>query len=57
MTINSFYIKIPRIKYRAQEYIKCDVQYFSKASNVLIIEEKNVKIMRDKMKHWEIWND
>jgi len=38
-------------------YMKCHIKYFSKASNVLLAEEKNVKLIKDKIKHWEVWND
>jgi hypothetical protein len=37
--------------------MKCHIKYFSKASNVLLAEEKNVKLIKDKIKHWEVWND
>lgn len=56
MEINSTYLKIVRIKYECIDYIKCHIQYYSKITNVLLCEEKNVKLFKDKVKHWEIWN-
>lgn len=56
-TINSFYIQIFKVRYQTSMYIKCHIKYFSKASNLLLAEEKNVKLMKDKIKHWEVWND
>jgi len=55
--INSFFVSIVRIKYKNDQYVKCHLQYFSKVSNQLIAEERNVKIMKSAMKHWEIYND
>ena len=50
------YVLVVKVKYENDEYVKCHLRYFTKASNLLIAEEKNVKIMKDQIKHWEIWN-
>lgn len=55
-TINSFFVQIVRIKYQNDNYIKCHIRYFSKASNLLLAEEKNIKIRKNEIRHWEIWN-
>ena len=55
-TINSMYVLVVKVKYQNDQYVKCHIRYFTKTSNMLIAEEKNVKIMKDQIKHWEIWN-
>jgi hypothetical protein len=54
-TINSFFVSIVRIKYQNDKYIKCHLRYFNKGSNQLIAEERNVKITKSAMKHWEVY--
>jgi hypothetical protein len=54
---NSFYIEIIRVKYSGPEYFKAVILYFSKASNILIAEEKNVTIKHNVTRFWEKWNE
>jgi len=56
-TINSFFVSIVRIKYQNDNYVKCHLRYFNKGSNRLITEERNVKIMKSAMKHWEVYDN
>lgn len=53
ISINSFYLEIVRIKYNGEDYIKAHVRYWSKGSMVPFSEERNLKIRKDVMKHWE----
>ena len=57
ITINSFYIQIVRVKFTGPEYIKAHIRYISKASGTILSDEKNVKLMKSAMKHWEVYND
>ena len=57
ITINSFYIQIVRVKFTGPKYIKAHIRYISKASGTIISDEKNVKLMKSAMKHWEVYND
>jgi hypothetical protein len=50
------YIEIVRVKFTGPEYIKAHLRYYSKSSNTLLAEERNVKLMKKGMKHWERWN-
>lgn len=54
---NSFYLEIVKIKYSGPDYFKAVVRYFSKASNTLIAEEKNVEIKYKVIRFWELWNE
>jgi hypothetical protein len=54
---NSFYIEIIRVRYSGPDYFKAVVLYFSKASNALIAEEKNVTIKHHVTKFWERWDE
>lgn len=49
----SFYIRIVRIKFQNEAYIKAHIQYFSKPNLKMFSEQKNVKIMKNVMKHWD----
>lgn len=55
VAINSFYITIDKVRYSNSKYMKCIVSYYSKTSDVRLAQEKNVKIYRDVMKHWELF--
>jgi len=57
VSINSFYITIDKIRFSNDKYMKCIVSYFSKASGTKFAQEKNVKINKEVMKHWEIWSE
>lgn len=57
VTINSFYIQIVRVKFTGPTYIKAHLRYISKASGTVLCDEKNVKLMKSAMKHWEVYND
>lgn len=54
---NSFYLEIVKIKYSEPYYFKAVVRYFSKASNALIAEEKNVEIKYNVIRFWESWHE
>lgn len=56
IAINLIYVEIIRVKFTGPEYIKAHIRYYSKSSNTLLAEERNVKLYKSKMKHWEIWN-
>jgi hypothetical protein len=55
--INSFYVSIVRVKYTGAKYIKAHIRYHYKTSGLPFHEEKNVKLMKSSMKHWEVYND
>jgi hypothetical protein len=54
---NSFYLEIIEIRYQGKNYFKANVRYFTKASGMLIAEEKSVKIYYKVTKFWEIWDE
>lgn len=54
---NSIYITIDKIRYQNDKYMKCIVSYYYKTNGFNFCTEKNVKIRKDAMKHWKIWND
>jgi len=56
ITINSFYIKIDRVRFTGPTYIKADISYYSKGSDTFFAKEKGVKLYKNVMKHWEIYD-
>jgi len=54
--INSIYVTIDKVRYSNNTYMKCIVSYYYKTSGVKFATEKNVKLYRDKIKHWELWS-
>ena len=56
-TINSFYIQILKVRFTGPKYIKANIRYLSKASGKVLCDERNVKLMKSAMKHWEVYND
>lgn len=53
---NSFYIRIDKVRYVGEQYKKCIISYFSKATGKRFAQEKNVKIRHGIMQHWEKWD-
>jgi hypothetical protein len=47
----SIYIELYRLRYKGNGYSRYWIKYYSKSSDVLITDERNVKIS-DKVKSW-----
>lgn len=52
---NSMYVEVVRVRYRCADYMKLWIRYYSKGSDRLIAEERNVKVKTDVFKFWEVW--
>ena len=54
---NSFYIRVLKIRYRGNGYVKAIIEYYSKGSGNRFCVEKNVKIRNECFKYWERYSD
>jgi hypothetical protein len=55
VSINSIYIKLDKLRYRGAGYSTYSVSYYSKASGILLLSEKSVRIKDEAIKSWEVW--
>jgi hypothetical protein len=55
--ISSLYVEIVKIKYQNDLYMKCHIKYYYKSNRQFATEEKNVKIYKKNIKHWEVFNE
>jgi hypothetical protein len=51
--VNSIYVEIVKVRYSCEEYFKAWLRYYTKASDMLIAEEKSAKINKSIFKYWK----
>lgn len=49
---SSMIVEIAKIRYRGDGYTKVWLRYFTK-SGIFLTEERNVKLVHERIKHWE----
>jgi acetoacetate decarboxylase len=54
--IDVCYFTIVKVRYRSKDYIKAHIRTFTKYSNRLIGEERNVKIPMKNFKFLKVWD-
>lgn len=54
--IDVCYFTIIKVRYRSKDYIKAHIMTFTKYSNTLLAEERNVKIPKKNFKFLKVWD-